>query len=131
VAKIVILEEDTRILRTMSNVLENEGHTVDGLHSVDETINFLRFEKPDLLILGDCVAQKNTTRVADFAMYANPNMPVICVTGSRVFADSQLFNMMRNVAWVLRKPLQMRDFVEIVQFSLERGLEHEKVFASI
>lgn len=120
-AKILLLEDDPDLLFTMTCALENEGHTVLGVTSVKDAICYLRFKNPDLMILDYMISSDTSLQVADFAMYAKPHLPIIYVTGSGLFSKGQLFNMVRNVSWVLRKPVKMRDLKEIVQFSLERG----------
>lgn len=119
-AKILVLEDDPDLLFTMTCALENEGHHVNGVATLKDAMRFLRFQKPDLLILDYMISEQNSLHIADFALYSNPNVPVIYVTGSSMFTDGQLFNMVRNIAWVLHKPVKMSELTEIAQYSLDR-----------
>lgn len=126
VAKVLLLEDDPDFLFTMTCALESEGHIVHGVATLKEAINFLRFQKPDLLILDYMISNQNSLRVADFALYANPDVPVIYITGSGMFTEGQLFNLAGNVSWVLRKPVKLRDLIEIVEYSLARDAQEPK-----
>lgn len=125
-AKILLLEDDPDFLFTMTCAVEDEGHSVNGVTSLKAAISYLRFQKPDLLILDYMISNQNSLQVADFALYTSPDVPVIYITGSGMFTEGQLFNMAGNISWVLRKPVKMGDLIEIVEYSLARDAQVPK-----
>lgn len=119
-ANILVLEDDPSLLFTFIQCLEIDGHVVTGVHDLAEARSHLRFNKPDLIILDYLISNRNSIQVADLASYACPDAQVIFVTGSGMFTNGQLFNMSSNISWVLRKPVDLGELREIVQFSLRR-----------
>ncbi|MCB0445979.1 MAG: response regulator [Gelidibacter sp.] len=48
--KILIIEDDTMLLNTLSNLLTEEGYKVKGCSNADNTFAYLEEEKPDLIM---------------------------------------------------------------------------------
>ncbi|WP_425041052.1 response regulator [Primorskyibacter sp. S187A] len=110
----MLLEDDAGLRFTFSAGLESAGHDVIALSSCSEAIQALKTFKPDVLVLDLLIDDGSSIEVASFANYAAPEAEVVYVTGSGMFPRGELFNMVNNLRWVLRKPIQIADLNDMI-----------------
>ena len=113
-SKILLLEDDAGLLYTLRTALEGAGHKVLSATSVADAICTLRDEQPDVLVLDLIINSSYSIQVADYAGIALPDAQVIYITGSGMFPQGELFGLSGNARWVLRKPLKLKDLIDMV-----------------
>jgi DNA-binding NtrC family response regulator len=118
VAEILLLEDDLGLQFTFRAALEEQGHDVITASNCAEAIKALQVHKPDVLILDLMVGSEISINVASFAAYKLPDTEVVYVTGSSLFSQGELFELSRNIRWVLRKPVPLRELTSMVQHAL-------------
>lgn len=114
-AKVLLLEDDAGLRFTFAETLTEAGHSVMAVADNNEAMAQLRKCTPDVLLLDLMINGAFSTDVADYAGYAAPDAAVIYVTGSGLFPKGELFRMSRNARWVLRKPVDLRDLINMVE----------------
>ena len=80
--KILVVEDDPLIVRTLGELLETEGYEVATTARQDEATALLAQSSFDLLLLDITLAQGNGFAVCAAARQAHPDMPVIFLTAS-------------------------------------------------
>lgn len=80
--KILVVEDDPLIVRTLGELLEAEGYEVATTARQDEATTLLAQSSFDLLLLDITLAQGNGFAVCAAARQAHPDMPVIFLTAS-------------------------------------------------
>lgn len=80
--KILVVEDDPLIVRTLGELLEAEGYEVATTARQDEATTLLTQSSFDLLLLDITLAQGNGFAVCAAARQAQPDMPVIFLTAS-------------------------------------------------
>ena len=68
----------------------------------------------DVLVLDLKIGEEMSLPVADYAALLRPDIPVVYITGSRLFSGGELFTLSRNIRWVLRKPVNLSDLLSMV-----------------
>jgi DNA-binding response OmpR family regulator len=108
--KVLVLEDDPALRFALTQMLEEDGHTVSEAADIPTACDLLNEVKPDLLLLDLMIGPADSIQVADLAGYRVPDADVIYLTGSNKFPNGELFGFSRNASWVLRKPI---DFYEL------------------
>ena len=80
--KILVVEDDPLIVRTLGELLEEEGYEVATTARQDEATTLLAQSAFDLLLLDITLAQGNGFAVCAAARQTHPDMPVIFLTAS-------------------------------------------------
>ncbi|WP_259968006.1 response regulator [Leisingera caerulea] len=93
---------------------QEAGYDVTAVISSSEAISALTELPLDVLVLDLMIGEELTLPVADYAALLRPDIPVVCITGSRLFSGGELFTLSRNIRWVLRKPVNLSDLLSMV-----------------
>ena len=105
----LIIEDDTELSKLWRIALEREGHRVDTARNVEEATHLLRFNSYDAVLLDLLLDGQNALDLAAFIGYSSPLARIIVVTGSRLYPQGEIFRDVANVAYVLRKPVPLKD----------------------
>jgi len=108
--KVLILEDDPALRFALIEVFEECGHLVYAAGDIPSACEILNQVTPNLLLLDLMIGPVDTIQVADLAGYRIPDAEIIYLTGSNKYPSGELFELSRNVSWVLRKPV---DFSEL------------------
>lgn len=113
-ANVLLLEDDIGVRFTFSMALQEAGYTVTAVTSCSEAISALTGMPFDVLVLDLKIGEEMSLPVADYAALLRPDIPVVYITGSRLFSGGELFTLSRNIRWVLRKPVNLSDLLSMV-----------------
>lgn len=102
-AKVLLLEDDAGVQFTFSMALQDAGYEVRAVSSCAEAIAALSCYEPGILILDLKIGEEMSLPVADYAALLRPEIPVVYITGSRLFTGGELFGLSTNIRWVLHK----------------------------
>ncbi|MEW2911877.1 response regulator [Leisingera sp. JC11] len=115
-AKILLLEDDQGVRFTFQMALQDAGYDVTAVASCSEAISALSEIETAILILDLKIGEEMSLPVADYAALMRPDIPVVYITGSRLFTGGELFGLSRNIRWVLHKPVNLPDLVSMVDY---------------
>lgn len=113
-AKVLLLEDDAGVRFTFNMALQEAGYDVTAVTSCSDAISALTELPLDVLVLDLKIGEEMSLPVADYAALLRPDIPVVCITGSRLFSGGELFSLSRNIRWVLRKPVNLSDLLSMV-----------------
>ncbi|MEM6758450.1 MAG: response regulator [Pseudomonadota bacterium] len=119
-ALVLILEDDPTLRFAFCEAVEAAGLDVISAASVGDATALLRRYRPDVLLLDLMVGPDCSTDVADYAAVAAPSAAVIYITGSRLFPRGEIFDMSRNARLMLRKPVNLEELADMVQYVVPR-----------
>ena len=112
--RILLLEDDSTLLRMLKEHLAEEGHFVVATEDADEALRYIDKEDWDLVVTDGSL---KTCCGEDFAAQASGrrlNIPFVLITGSaRALKDQTLFRA------VLRKPFGRDDFLRFITEALD------------
>ncbi|KIC18369.1 MULTISPECIES: response regulator [unclassified Leisingera] len=115
-AKVLLLEDDKGVRFTFEMALRDAGYDVTAVASCSEAISALSGIETGILILDLKIGEEMSLPVADYAALMRPDIPVVYITGSRLFTGGELFGLSRNIRWVLHKPVNLPDLVSMVDY---------------
>lgn len=106
--EVLILEDDDALRFALSQALEDEGHQIHQARNISEAISILNRAQPKLLLLDLMIGENCSIQLADLAGYRLPDAEILYLTGSDKFPNGELFEFSKNIAMVLRKPVDFR-----------------------
>ncbi|MBY6057001.1 response regulator [Leisingera daeponensis] len=115
-AKVLLLEDDSGVRFTFKMALQDAGYDVTAVASCAEAIAALSDISSGIMILDLKIGEEMSLPVADYAALMRPEIPVVYITGSRLFTGGELFGLSRNIRWVLHKPVNLADLVSMVDY---------------
>ncbi len=124
-ARIHIVDDDQFLTKSLSRLLEGQGHKVDGAHSVEDGWRLVNQEPPDLLILdlslpdGDGLALCRRIRVQH-------RFPILMLT-SRGDSIDKVIGLEVGADDYLTKPFDAHELVARVKALLRRQNEYAPV----
>ncbi|MFH2020046.1 MAG: response regulator [archaeon] len=119
-SKLMIVDDNHDIAKTLKLIVEKQGHTTDISHDGKEFLSKVAMYKPNLVLL-DVMMPGLTTKeiLADMKQKKLGKIKIILVTVVR-FSDDEL-NLLKkenNVVDYITKPFDLRDFVSRVKKQL-------------
>ncbi|MEM9148373.1 MAG: response regulator [Pseudomonadota bacterium] len=125
--KILVLEDDVQLRMAFRDALEDAGHSVTAVGSIEDAHERLERRDLDLLLLDLDIDGQCALPIADLARYAIPNAEVIIVTGSRAYPWGELHARAHNVSWSIRKPVALSDLLNVIDFTEHRRLKRSQL----
>jgi PAS domain S-box-containing protein len=119
--RILLAEDDRQVRAILSEMLVTAGFKVTTAADGDKALDAFRAgsEFPDLVILDVDLPRTSGGACLQAIRKISPSLPVVMISGVE---EGSLPEELRNVPYLLEKPFQMRELVEIVQKALsERG----------
>lgn len=126
--RILLVEDDTAIVRALSELLRAEGYEVADAARQDDAIGLLRRERFDLALLDVTLAQGTGFAVCAAARDAAPGMPVIFLTASDDEYSTVMGLDMGAVDYVT-KPFRVRELLSRIKVALRRTGDAAQVLA--
>jgi len=118
--RILIVEDEKKLLDILQRSLKSEGYTVDGVCSAAEGLDFIKTYHYDLVIIDLLLPDGSGTgllkRVRDMGL----SMPVLVLT-ARSDLDSKVENFRAGADDYVVKPVAMAELAIRVQALLRRG----------
>lgn len=119
---VLLLEDDEGFSFTLQEALRLAGHKVVAVSKCEDAIAALKRQVPDVMVLDLMIGLDMSMNVASYAAYAAPEAEIIFVTGSTLFPSGELFEMVDNARWILRKPVKVADFTRLIDHAVSAGL---------
>lgn len=113
--QVLIVEHNPDLARIWSGFLARQGMTCVVADAGAEAYAALRVRDFDALVLDMELPEGEALRVADYASYRNPDIPIIAVTARGFFSDGTIFELIPNARGLLRSPLRPEDMAALVE----------------
>ncbi len=111
---ILVIEDDDNLCLFWRESLMLEGHVVTACSDVEAATDALRVQHFDLILADLFLREGNSLALLDVTAYSSPDTQVILITGSEEFPNGELFEMCKNISWLLRKPVPMHDLISLI-----------------
>ena len=121
--KILIADDDENIRTTLGSILSIQGYNVVTASNGEETLDKIREESPDLLILDLMMPEMDGASVAfDLSSKADgKKMPIIIVSGLILEDTGKAADLKKTNALFLKKPFEIEELIGLVEKALEGG----------
>ena len=117
--KILVVEDDLLIVRTLNELLEAEGYDVTTCGRQDDATRLLNTDGFDLTLLDVTLAQGNGFAVCAAARQAQPDMPVIFLTASDD-EYSTVAGLDMGAVDYIAKPFRARELLSRIRVALRK-----------
>ncbi len=119
-AHLLIADDDTDLLNTLSEALVFYGHTVSQARNGFEALDLFHNRQPDLGIIDVEMPGMTGLELTRTLKEEKPQFPVILITGfSHLYRPEDIFQL--DIEAFLRKPLNLKELAEIVDQVLARN----------
>lgn len=118
-ARILIVDDDTTILKSIAQILEAEGYTVDTAKSGCEAVEKSKKERYDLALLDIWLPDMKGTRLLRDMEMGTPRMKTIMITGYATLENAiESLNLGAN--GYLEKPVDPERLLNIIREKLKK-----------
>jgi DNA-binding NtrC family response regulator len=128
-AKILVVEDDTRLRNLLVEALTQEGHSLTGADSAESAIGILKDESFDVLLTDVNLPGKSGIELLPICIQLHPFTYMIVMTGYASI-DMAVEAMKLGAADFLRKPISLKDLGGAIQVALKRIQTPEPVVPS-
>ncbi len=111
--KILIVQHNGDLAAIWAGFLARQGMDCVLAGTASASRTELRRQPFDAVVLD--MEMPEAISVADFAIYRNPEMPIIAVTAETFFSDGAIFELIPNARGLLRTPLRLEDMAALVE----------------
>ena len=80
-AKILLVEDDELVRDMLSQVLQRASHTVTSASNGEEATEFLKKEKPDIMVTDIIMPKKSGITLISEVKNRHPNLEIIAISG--------------------------------------------------
>jgi len=115
--KCLIVEDDVPLRTFLKTCLEDLGHAVTARGDRASSMHAARTAKYDLLLCDYHLPDGEALPVIEYFAATHPNSRIILLTGSGIFPRGEVSILAPAIDWTLRKPVEMRDLVAIVDYA--------------
>lgn len=115
-ARVLLIDDDERLLRTLSEVLREAGHEVAEAHDGKQAIRWLADESADLVVTDLYMPEMDGIEFLIRLHTECPDTPVIAMSGGGYMAKEELLRnaQMLGAVEILEKPFDANKLLEIV-----------------
>lgn len=119
-SRILVVEDDTAIVRALVDLLEREGYEISSASTQDFALALLREHEFDLALLDVSLPQGNGFALCAAARDVAPRMPVIFLTASDD-EYSTVAGLDMGAVDYIAKPFRARELLSRIRVALRRG----------
>ncbi len=130
--RILVVEDDAAIVRSLGELLADEGYEMRAVARQDEAIAALKEETFDLLLLDITLAQGNGFAVCTAARELSPKLPIIFLTASDD-EYSTVAGLEMGAVDYIAKPFRARELTSRIRVALRKhqGADLALTFADL
>ncbi len=118
--KVLVVEDDVALLETLSEILRTGGYEPIGATRVDQALQVIRAEAPDLVILDLRLPDGDGLDVCRGIRWLGKDTPIIVLSGRTEEADV-VVALEVGADDFIKKPVRVREFLARVRAHLRRG----------
>lgn len=118
-AKILVVEDDTRLRKLLVEVLSEEGHQITGAESAEVAIQYLEKDAFDVLLTDVNLPQKSGLDLLPICLQLHPNTYPIVMTGYASI-DMAVQAMKLGATDFLCKPISLQDLSAAIKVAINK-----------
>ena len=118
-AKILVIDDEVAIRKTLKEILEYENHTVDTAKDGFEALDKAKANHYDVILLDIKMPKKDGIEVLESIMKISPETPVIMITGHGT-VETAVEALKKGAYDFLEKPLDLNRLLVAVRNALEK-----------
>ena len=118
-ARILVVEDDTRLRNLLVEALTQEGHELTSAESAEAAVDILKVEGFDVLLTDVNLPGKSGIELLPICLQLHPFTYMIVMTGYASI-DMAVEAMKLGAADFLRKPISLKDLSGAIQVALKR-----------
>ncbi len=118
-AKILVIDDEVAIRKTLKEILEYENHTVDTAKDGFEALDKVKANHYDVILLDIKMPKKDGIEVLESIMQISPETPVIMITGHGT-VETAVEALKKGAYDFLEKPLDLNRLLVAVRNALEK-----------
>ncbi len=118
-AKILVIDDEIAIRKTLKEILEYENHTVDTAKDGFEALDKVKANHYDVILLDIKMPKKDGIEVLESIMQISPETPVIMITGHGT-VETAVEALKKGAYDFLEKPLDLNRLLVAVRNALEK-----------
>ena len=118
-AKILVIDDEVAIRKTLKEILEYENHTVDTAKDGFEALDKVKANHYDVILLDIKMPKKDGIEVLESIMKISPETPVIMITGHGT-VETAVEALKKGAYDFLEKPLDLNRLLVAVRNALEK-----------
>jgi two-component system, OmpR family, alkaline phosphatase synthesis response regulator PhoP len=110
--KILVAEDDTALIKVLTDTLSNAGYDVVQARNGNEALEKIATEKPDMMLLDIIMPEKSGFDVLEeLRVKRNSKMPVIIITNLGQKEDIELGKNLQVVDYVVKSDVSLKNIV--------------------
>lgn len=128
-ARVLIIDDDPSILRSVARILEEEGHEVREAGDGKSALELVADGSPDLIVSDMYMPEMDGIELLIRLQTDHPGTPMVAMSGGGHMAKEELLrnaSMLGAVA-VLEKPFTIEQLLDVVNQALEKGVADETI----
>lgn len=118
-AKILIVEDDTRLRSVLLEAISLEGHHVQDAKSAEEAIKFIENDVFDVILTDVNLPNKSGLDLLPICSQHNPNAQLLVMTGFAT-VDTAVQAMKLGAIDFLSKPIALNDLISAIRLAVEK-----------
>ena len=126
-ARVLIIDDDPNVLRSVAEILEEKGHEVWGAEDGKSALELVADGSPDLIVSDMYMPEMDGIELLMRLRTDHPGTPMVAMSGGGYMAKEELLrdaSMLGAVA-VLEKPFTIEQLLDVVNEALEKGAVDE------
>ena len=117
-AKILLVDDEESVLKSVGVLLKTEGHDVTPVHESDKAVDLIRTESYDLMITDIRMAPVDGMELMRIAHDERPNMPLIVISAYAAEKTATQSYDLGCTAYI-KKPFKIQEVLDAVHTALE------------
>ena len=116
-ARILVVDDETLVRRTLRAILERAGHVVDEADNGATAMKVFAAETPDLVITDIVMPDREGVETIGDLRRANPDLPIIAISGGGSIGEDFFLTLAAQFGAnaTLSKPIRQADLLKTVE----------------
>ncbi len=126
-ARVLIIDDDPKILLSVSEILEEEGHEVREAGDGKSALELVADGAPDLIVSDMYMPEMDGIELLIRLQTEHPGTPLVAMSGGGYMAKEELLRnaSMLGAVDVLEKPFTIEQLLDVVNRALAGGVADE------
>jgi DNA-binding response OmpR family regulator len=119
-ARILVIDDEPMLRRTLRGILERAGHTVAEAEDGDQALVLFADHEPDLVLTDIIMPNREGVEMIGELRRRNSNVPIIAMSGGGAAGGDLFLTLARRLGatWTLNKPIRQATLLDAVDACL-------------